>query len=240
MQEIDKVDIKQAIELLEYLQLRMQAKPSDGIIGLGSIDYKVAEECANLYLRGYGKYIIFTGNCGKGTKGIITQTEAENFTNIAIQKGVPKEVIYLEKNATNTYENYLYSDDLIKRNSLEDKSLIVLGKPYQERRSYAISRKFFENRKVYITSPTITKNGLVEYYKDNQNTNLFDIISEIVAEIYIIENAPKLHLQIYQEVPENIKSIYKKMIEKGFNKYILKPQDIKEVVLKIESKVGKL
>jgi len=47
-------------------------------------------------------------------------------------------------------------------------------------------------------------------------------------------------LQIYQEVPENIKSIYKKMIEKGFNKYILKPQDIKEVVLKIESKVGKL
>ena len=116
----------------------------------------------------------------------------------------------------------------------------MLGKPYQERRSYAISRKFFENRKVYITSPTITKNGLVEYYKDNQNTNLFDIISEIVAEIYIIENAPKLHLQIYQEVPENIKSIYKKMIEKGFNKYILKPQDIKEVVLKIESKVGKL
>lgn len=82
-----EIEIKtQVIELLKYLYLGKEIQKSDGIIGLGSIDYKVAEKCADLYLNGYGDYIIFTGNCGKGTEGIIKQTEAENFRDIAIRK----------------------------------------------------------------------------------------------------------------------------------------------------------
>lgn len=92
---MDKEIKEQVNELLEYLYLGEEIRKCDGILGLGSIDYKVAEKCADLYLKGYGNYIIFTGNCGKGTEGIIKQTEAENFRDIAVKKGVPVEKIYL-------------------------------------------------------------------------------------------------------------------------------------------------
>lgn len=224
----------QVIELLNYLYLGKEIQKSDGIIGLGSIDGKVAENCAELYLKGYGKYIIFTGNCGKGTEGVITQTEAENFRDIAIQKGVPKEIIYLEKNATNTYENYLYSDFIMKENNLIANSLIVVGKPYQEKRSYAIAKQLFRNRNVYVTSPKFSPSSFEEYYKDNQNTNLFEIVSEIVAEINIIKKTPKFKLQIYQEIPNQIETIYQNMIEEGFDKYLLTEEVIKKAVLKLK------
>lgn len=225
---------EQAIELLNYLYLGKEIQKSDGIIGLGSIDYKVAEKCAELYLKGYGNYIIFTGNCGKGTEGIITQTEAENFRDIAIQKGVPKEIIYLEKNATNTYENYLYSDSIIKENNLTANSLVVVGKPYQETRCYAIAKQLFKNRKIYITSPEFSPISFEEYYKDNPNTNLFEIVSEIVAEINILEKTPQFKLQTYQEIPKQIKTIYQNMIEEGFDKYLLTEEVIKKAVLKLK------
>lgn len=230
-----KLKIKeQAMELLKYLHLGKEIKKSDGIIGLGSIDYKVAEKCADLYQKGYGNYIIFTGNCGKGTEGIIKQTEAENFRDIAIQKGVPKEVIYLEKNATNTYENYLYSESIIRENDLIANSLIVVGKPYQEKRSYAIAKQFFQKRNVYITSPEFSPISFEEYYKDNQNTNLFEIVNEIVAEINILEKAPQFNLQVNQEIPKQIKTIYQDMVKEGFDKYLITEEVIKKAVLKLK------
>lgn len=149
-------------------------------------------------------------------------------------KGVPKEKIYLEKNATNTYENYLYSDTIIKKNNLVANSLVVVQKPYAERRSYGIAKQLFKNRNVYITSPEFSPIFFEEYYKDNQDTNLFEIVNEIVAEIDILKKVPQFKLQIYQEIPRQIESIYQNMVRHGFNKYVITEEVIRKLILKLK------
>ena len=212
---------KDVIELLKYLKLDYEYKKSDGILGLGSIDFKVAYLCSKLYLEGYGKYIIFSGKCGKGTENVITKTEAEIFRDIAIKEGVPKEKVFIEKEATNTYENYIFSERIINNNNLKGDSLIVVQKPYAERRSFAIKEKLVKNRNCYITSPKMDINNFEDYYESNKDTNIDLIINEIVAEINIIDIAPKYDLQSYQMIPDQVKQIYNNLVKAGYNKYLI-------------------
>ncbi len=230
---MDKNIEEQVEVLLEYLFINNKIKKADVILGLGSIDYKVAEKCAELYKQGYGKYIIFTGNCGKGTKGIITKTEAENFKNIALNKGVPDKKIYLEKKATTTWENFIYSKSLMIKNNLNPKSIIVVQKPYAERRSYAISGKFYTDKDIFVTSPDFNIQHFVEYYEDIKENNLSDIICEIVAEINILEEFSKYDMLIPQKIPTKVKIAYNYLVNRGYTKYLFDENKVKTKVSKI-------
>lgn len=55
---MDKATREEIIVLLKYLYINNKAEKADGILGLGSIDIKVAKKCAELYKKGYGDYII--------------------------------------------------------------------------------------------------------------------------------------------------------------------------------------
>ena len=218
---LDKKVKEKVIELLKFLYIGDKVEYSDIILGLGSIDYKVAEKCAELYNNGFGKYIIFTGNCGKGTVGIIKNTEAENFRDIAIKNGVPSEKIFLEKDATTTFENYVYSREIIKENNLPVNSVIVVQKPYVERRSKAIAEKFLRDKKLYITSPEFEIEKFDKYYIANKYTNIEEIVNEIVAEIDINTKAPRYNLQVYQEIPKTIIEIFEELVSMGYSKYLI-------------------
>lgn len=229
---MDKEIIKKVEVLLEYLFITVEVQKADAILGLGSIDYKVAEKCAELYNNGYGKYIIFTGDCGKGTKGILTETEAKYFRDITVKNGVPEEKIYLEEKATNTLENFIYSRRLMKENNLNPKSIIVVQKPYEVRRSSAVAEKLFGDKKVYVTSPDFSIDRFVEYYNDIKQNSLSDIISEIVAEINILEEYPKYDMLIPQQIPKEVKKAYEYLVSKGYTKYIFSDEQIKVKALK--------
>lgn len=65
-----------------------------------------------LYKKNMGKYIIVTG---KGT-GLLT--EGEGMKNILVSKGVDENIILVENNAKNTYENLKFSKDIMDRKKL--------------------------------------------------------------------------------------------------------------------------
>ena len=224
-----ELDIKKQVEvLLKYLFINKEIEKADAILGLGSIDYKVAEKCAELYKKGYGKYIIFTGNCGKETEGIINQTEGENFRDVAVKIGVPEDKIYLEKQATTTWENYIYVRRVMRDNNLNPKSMVVVQKPYAERRSYAISGKFYTDKKMYITSPDFSIDHFEEYYNDIKLNSLSDIICEIVGEIKILEEFSKYDMQIPQVIPEDVRKAFNYLVDKGYTKYLTNEERVKQ------------
>ena len=102
-------EINQDIQnLWNYLCIGSKPVKSDCVIGLGSILTLVPKKCAELYNQGLADYIVFSGNCGKGTKGVISITEAERFKQIALKEGVPEDKILTETMATTTYENFKY------------------------------------------------------------------------------------------------------------------------------------
>ena len=121
-------EIKKDVEVLwNYLCLDNESVKAECIIGLGSILKSIPKKCAELYKKGLGEYIIFTGNCGKGTEGVISKTEAEIFKNIAVQEGVPEDKILIETKATNTYENFRYSMKVLNDNDLHPNSFLIVG-----------------------------------------------------------------------------------------------------------------
>jgi uncharacterized SAM-binding protein YcdF (DUF218 family) len=205
---------EQAKIVWDYMLMHHEIKPMDAIFALGSNDIRVAERAAELYLQGYGQYVICAGGNGKASD--FTKPEAEVFRDVIIAKGVPADKIIIEPNSTNTGDNVLFVKKLLAEKGYNFKSFILVQKPYMERRTFATFKKQWSEPECVVTSPNISYE---EYSKDEEFKKRF--INVMVGDLIRIKEYPKLGFQIEQNVPENVWGACKKLIDLGFNKYIL-------------------
>ena len=84
-----------AKKIWDYHHVNHALVKSDCILTLGSHDTRVADRAAELYLEGWAPLLIFAGGLGRLTEGLWTESEADLFARIAVEKGVPKEDIVL-------------------------------------------------------------------------------------------------------------------------------------------------
>lgn len=132
-----------AKKLWDYHLMNLPLKKSDAIFVLGSHDTRVADRAAELYFEGWAPLIIFSGGLGNFTKEMWTEAEADKFAAIAIKSGVPADKILTENKSSNTGENILFTQKLLKEKGLHLNSFIVVQKPNMERRSYATFKNFW-------------------------------------------------------------------------------------------------
>lgn len=218
--------------LWNYLCLKNEPIKSECIMGLGSILDTVPKQCAELYHKGYGEYIIFTGNCGKGTEGIINKTEAEIFKRIAMEAGVPEEKILIETEATNTYENFNYSLKVLAGIGLSPKSFLIVGKPYQERRALNIAEISLANNTFSIAPNNISFSEFLEYVTKNSLMSLEDVINELVSEINICLLAPKYGIQKKSDISTEVLKSYRELCNAGYTKYLITDDKINKILAK--------
>ena len=203
--------------LWNYHQLHHTLEQSDCILVLGSMDTRTAERGADVYLQGYAPIIIFSGGLGKLTKDMWAETEAELFANIALDKGVPREAIFIENKSTNTGENILFTQQLLQEKNLNLDSFIVVQKPYMERRSYATFKKHWPDKKLLVTSPLLS----FEEYPTN-DISVEKLINMMVGDLQRIKYYPEKGFQIYQEIPEEVWKAYEELVKMGFDKQLIK------------------
>ena len=110
---------------------------SNAAIVLGSHDIRVAEWAAQLYLDGLTPYLLFSGGFGNLTRGSFSQPEADIFADIARRRCVPSDSILIENKSTNTGENIQFSYEVLLQSGVSMDRLILVQKPYMERRTYA-------------------------------------------------------------------------------------------------------
>jgi uncharacterized SAM-binding protein YcdF (DUF218 family) len=202
----------------DYMAVGQSLKKCGAIFVLCSIDERVAEYGAKLFLEGYGDWLIFSG--GVAHIGDLMQTdygksEAEHFADIAIKLGVPKEKILIENQATNTGENITFTYELLKAKGLRPSSLLLVQKPYMERRTYATFMRQWPGKNVDITvsSPPIKYD---EYFDE---TNTKDrVINIMVGDLKRISDYPKLGFQIKQAIPIAVWDAYKALVKLGYTK----------------------
>src|SRR3989338_5227466 len=125
----------------DYHHLNHKLEKADCIFVLGSHDTRVAEYAADLFLKGFSPYIIFSGGLGSLTKDIFQKPEADIFAEIAIKRGVPPEKILIENKSSNTGENVEFTKKLLDEKGLNFNSFILVQKPYMERRTFATFKK---------------------------------------------------------------------------------------------------
>lgn len=209
MKDVELIQI-----LWDYMKMNHKIRNADCIIGLGTIDINVANVASELYLKGYANKLIFSGGLGKITRKLWNETEAEKFAKIAIQRGVPSNNIYLEKESTNTGDNFRFSKKLIENLKLDIKSCIIVCKPYDEKRAYATFKKIMPEYDGIVYSENIS---CEEYYQKYGNEWVHVLVGDIQRMKIFYEKG----WQIKMDIPQNVWKAYETLVRKGYNKFVL-------------------
>ena len=204
-----------AQKLWNYHHLYHRLEKADCIFALGSHDLRVAERAAQLYLEGYAPLLIVSGGLGRLTSGVWSETEADRFAAIAVSMGVPERAILVENKSTNTGENILFTQQLLKSRNLDPHSFIVVQKPYMERRSYATFKKHWPDKQLLVTSPQLS---FEEY--PTEEIPLEKVINIMVGDMQRIKYYPQKGFQIPQEIPDDVWNAYNELVAMGFDKQL--------------------
>ncbi len=201
----------------DYHHMHHKLQKADAIFVLCSMDTRVANRAAELYRAGYGEYVIVSGGLGRLTTGVFTKPEAEVFADILLAKGVPQDKIILERESSNTGENITFTYKLLQERGRHFNSLILVQKPYMERRTYATFKKQWPDRdtEIQVTSPEIDYDN----YFDEENTKEL-ILNVMVGDLQRIKDYPRLGFQIEQDIPDNVWSAYETLITAGYTKHL--------------------
>ena len=215
-------DIKSAKVIWDYHHLDQDVVPADGIIAFGSHDLHVAERAAELYLSGHGRYIIFTGGLGRITQKIWHKPEANKFAEVAIEKGVPRDVIFIENVSSNTGENIQFTKKMISDETISIDSVIVVDKPFKERRLFATLKKQWPELNFSVTSPKYSFEEYLSYYQESEELTVDDFINIMVGDLQRIDVYGDNGFQIKQEIPDTVWDAFQILVKEGYDKQLIK------------------
>ncbi|MEK7185506.1 MAG: YdcF family protein [Patescibacteria group bacterium] len=217
------MSIETAVQKIwDYMLMHHPLQKSDAIFVLGNRDTRTAEYAAQLYLDGWAPVLLVAGSGSihhdkPGHEQFIGSTEAEVFANIAIAMGVPKEVIIVENESQNTGQNYEFAIKKLKELGIDPKRMILVQKPYMERRAYATGKVWLPNIELIVTSPKIPFN---EY--PNEANSGEAVINTLVGDLQRIKEYPKKGFQIEQDIPKDVWGAYEYLIGQGYTQRLIR------------------
>jgi uncharacterized SAM-binding protein YcdF (DUF218 family) len=206
--------------LWNYHRLNHALAPSDAILVLCSHDMRVAERGAQLQLDGWAPLLIFSGGLGSITRSLWQEPEADQFAKVAESMGVPRERILVENKSTNTGENVLFTRRLLEERGMAIDRIIVVQKPYMERRSYATFRKVWPEKDPIVTSPQVTFDEYLQTYS-NESLTVDDVISIMVGDTQRIRVYAEMGFQIPQEMPTDVWDAYERLVDAGYGSRLI-------------------
>lgn len=204
-----------AQKIWDYMHMHHEMKPTDAIIVLGSNDLRVATRAVELYKAGLAPIMIFCGGNGKISN--LKRTEAETFADIASEHGVPRDVMYLDTESTNTGANLQNAHAISDREGLDIQSAILVSKPYMERRAYATARKQWPELDVIVTSQDIEFQEYAKELNSPAKDPHFGFIRTMVGDMERIREYPKIGYQVEQDIPDEVWEAWEKLNAMGFD-----------------------
>lgn len=212
-----------AVTILHYLQLHQPLKKCDALLVLCSFDTRVAAYAAELFLKGFGDYIVFSGN-GRGriTEQLFEKSEAETFADVARDAGVPNSKIIIEDKSTNSGENIRFTYELLKQKDLHPRSILIVQKASMERRAYATFKQQWPGQKtdISVTSPPIPYERLGDVLSGGKRY----VIETIVGDLQRIKLYSDQGFQIPQEIPGKVWAAYKRLVAAGYDRRLIKEE----------------
>jgi len=208
---ISAQDWEDAQLLWDYQQMHHEPRPCSVGIGLGSHDLGVADATVNLFRRGMMPLIVFTGATSRTTQERMPRGEAEHYRDRALELGVPADAILVEPHARNTGQNIALSRALLEARGVSVSSVLLISKPYEERRAYATARKLWSEVEFVNAS---TPMALPEYVDSIGDPRL--VIDMLVGSLQRLLVYPAQGFTIPQDVSANVICAYRRLMARGF------------------------
>ncbi|MFJ6011305.1 YdcF family protein [Streptomyces sp. NPDC092952] len=200
-----------AQQLWTFQQMRHEPHSCSVAIGLGSHDLGVADVTVDLYRRGMFPLMVFTGATSRTTRDRMPRGEAEHYRERALELGVPDSAVLVEPNARNTGENINFSRALLAERHVTVSSVLLVSKPYEERRAYATARKLWPGVEFVSASAPMT---LTEYVDSINDPRL--VLDMLVGAQQRLLIYPEQGFMIRQEVPDSVAKAYERLCAAGF------------------------
>lgn len=211
-----------AVVLWNYMQLKQAVEPADVLLVLGSRDDRVASHAAMLLRQGLGRTCLVSGGSVNRNELLISTwtepSEAEHFAMVMKEAGIDGRKLLIEGSATNTGENATYSHKLLMEAEVEAESILLVTKPYMERRALATFQSQWPDRtaRLRVTS----QGGTIEQYCNRQQP-YDDVVNLMVGDFQRVVEYPKRGLQVAQHIPLSITNAFGVLTRAGFTKYLL-------------------
>ncbi|APE23024.1 YdcF family protein [Streptomyces venezuelae] len=217
---ISTQDWADAQRLWDYHQMGHTPRACSVAIGLGSHDLGVADVAVDLYKRGMAPLLVFTGATSPTTRERMPRGEAVHYKERAIELGVPASAVMVEPRARNTGENIRFSQDLLTDAGIAVTSILLISKPYEERRSYATARKLWPDVEVVSASSPMT---LREYVDSIGDARL--VIDMLVGALQRLLVYPAQGFMISQQVPDDVLDAYDRLSTAGYTSRLLRDSE---------------
>lgn len=199
-----------------YHQMGHELRHCSAAIGLGSHDLGVATTAADLYGGGLFPVVVFSGGNSLTTRARFPRGEAVHYREHALGLGVPDEAILVEAKAANTGQNITFSRELLAEAGVEVESLLLISKPYMERRSYATCRKLWPEAEVVCASEPLE---LDDYIKSIGDEKL--VVDMLVGDLQRVIEYPKFGFAVEQDVPGDVYDAYERLLGAGFDSRLI-------------------
>ncbi|GAA3929827.1 YdcF family protein [Streptomyces gulbargensis] len=185
-------------------------------VGLGSHDLGVAEVAAGLYLRGLVPLVVFTGANSPTTRERMPRGEAAHYRERALEMGVPPGAVLVETEARNTGENIRFSRELLAARGVPVASVLLVSKPYEERRAYATARKLWPEVEVVCASAGMSLDAYVAGIGDPRL-----VLDMLVGAVQRLMVYPARGFMIEQDVPAPVVAACTRLRDAGFTGRLL-------------------
>lgn len=204
----------------DYMLMDDKATSADCMVILGSRDDRVATYAAQLARKFTYRSIIITGGIVHRNDMLATKwptmSEADHFAQVMKQEGYGG-LLLLEREASNTGENARLSYELLASRGEVPKSLLLVTKPYMERRAYATFEAQWPEptATMRVTSPQLSFD---EYINDDQPVDA--VLNIMVGDLQRIIDYPQFGYQSRQVVPKRVMSAMQVLIRAGYTQHI--------------------
>ena len=178
--------------ITDFIFVKSDIIPCEVILVPGGSHPQLAEKAAELYKKGMGRYILFSGGTNRDGKYILPNpgdakkpnaaeypSEAEWLKSVAIGLGVPGENILCESKAAHTFENAGFSLALLKKMNINTDKVILVCKEYHSRRALLTYQYYFPKNTAFFVAPVTDKRGL---NRDNWTTKP-EYITKVMGEV---------------------------------------------------------
>ncbi|WKD33459.1 YdcF family protein [Streptomyces xanthophaeus] len=195
----------------DFHQMHHEARPCSVAVGLGSHDLGVADTTVDLYRRSMAPLIVFTGATSPTTRARMPRGEAVHYRERALERGVPPGDVLVETNARNTGENIRLVRALLEDAGRTVESVLLISKPYEERRAYATARKLWPEVEVVSASTPMTFTGYADSIGDPKL-----VIDMLVGALQRLQLYPDQGFMLHMPVPARVLAAYQRLCGRGF------------------------
>lgn len=210
-------DLRADVETLwAYHDMGHEPRRCDVGIGLGSHDLGVATYTAELYHQGMFPRIVFTGANAPTTIERFPRGEAVHYREHAITLGVPAEVISVETQATNTSQNLTNSRQILAEAGVRPESVMLISRPYQQRRAYATCRKVWPEINVVCSSQPLPLDEYIAGIGDVDR-----VINMLVGDTQRITEYSRRGFAIEQDMPDNVVDAFQRLVTAGYTSRLI-------------------